>query len=384
MFNSIVIHFDELTLKGANRAFFERRLENNLREALGVKIFREAAKFVIKLGKNEDFSLLRDRLKLIPGISNFFPAFECAADIDAIKTAALAVVKFYSPKTFKIEATRSCKKFPMNSMEIMREVGGYVLTESDDELRVDVRKPELLVRVEVQGKKAFVLGAKETGIGGLPVGTARKIVCLLSGGIDSPVAGAMMMKRGAEVIFVHCFNSTINQAGVEKKIQDLVAALAKIQGSAVLYIVPFDELQREVIANVAADLRMIVYRRLMFKVAEAIAKKEDARAIVTGDSLGQVASQTLENLDVVYEATDLLKFAPLIGMNKREVMDLAQKIGTYEISIRPYGDCCSFMIAKHPETRANIKVVKSQEKNIGAARLLKKAVKNGEKKIVSL
>jgi thiamine biosynthesis protein ThiI len=225
------------------------------------------------------------------------------------------------------------------------------------------------------------LGKKEQGMGGLPVGTAGKIVCLLSGGIDSPVASAMMMKRGAEVIFVHCYNKTINEVGVEQKIKDLVAQLSKIQGKSSLYIVPFDELQRAVIANVQADLRMIVYRRLMFKIAEAIVEKEGAQAIVTGDSLGQVASQTLENLNVVYDATDLLKFAPLIGMNKREVVDIAQKIGTYGISIRPYGDCCSLMIAQHPETRSDLAVVKSQEKKLRISKLLRAAIKNARAQV---
>ncbi|MBI5254546.1 tRNA 4-thiouridine(8) synthase ThiI [Candidatus Falkowbacteria bacterium] len=380
MFNVIVVHFDELILKGANRAFFERKLISNLREALGKDVFSEAAKFVIYLKQADDISVIFEKLKLIPGISNFSGAIECDANIDAISAAALSIVQHYQPKTFKIETSRSCKKFPMNSMETNCEVGARILQQMPN-LKVDVHRPDLMVCIEIQSKKAFVLGKKEQGIGGLPVGTAGKIVCLLSGGIDSPVAAFSMMKRGAKIIFVHCHNQTINQSGVEQKIKDLVSCLSRVQGKSILYIVAFDELQKEVIAKIAADSRMIVYRRLMFKIAEMIAKKQGALAIVTGDSLGQVASQTLENLEVIYEATDMLKFSPLIGTNKREIIDIARKIGTYEISIRPHEDCCSFMISKHPETRAHLEDIKSQEKNLQCSALLRKAIKNSRAQV---
>ncbi|MFH0814880.1 MAG: tRNA uracil 4-sulfurtransferase ThiI [Candidatus Falkowbacteria bacterium] len=380
--NVIVIHFDELMLKGANRAFFERKLVENLRGALDKEIFSEAAKMVVRLQRVDDIRAIFEKLKLIPGISNFAGAIECVADFDKIREAALAIARHYQPKTFKIETSRSCKKFPMNSMEVNCEVGAHILRHMP-KMKVDVHKPELVISIEIQAKKAFILGKKEQGIGGLPVGTAGKLVCLLSGGIDSPVAAFSMMKRGAEIIFVHCYNQTINQTGVEQKIKDLVNCLAKVQGKSKLYIVAFDELQKEVIAKIPADSRMIVYRRLMFKIAEMIAKKEEALGIVTGDSLGQVASQTLENLKVIYEATDILKFAPLIGTNKREVIDIARKIGTYEISIRPYGDCCSLMIAKHPQTHARVEDIKLKEKILRCTGLLRNAIKNARLDVLS-
>ncbi|MEK7159052.1 MAG: tRNA uracil 4-sulfurtransferase ThiI [Patescibacteria group bacterium] len=366
IFSHIVIHYDEISLKGGNKDFFVKQLADNVLSRLDndFTIERGAGKILFK--SNELFGLdelvkFVEQIKFVPGISNFSPAVAVQGEIELIKEATQKIIEIYNPRTFKIFTTRACKDFPLTSMETNCEVGGYIL-EKNKEISVDVHKPELIIKIEISKNKVWVLGKKYSGIGGLPIGSVGRVVCLLSGGIDSPVAAFQMMKRGAEVIFIHFQNQTINKAGVEDKIERLVEALKKIQGSVKLLMVPFEDLQKQAIAKVRADLRMIIYRRLMFQIAEQLARKEGAQAIVTGDSLAQVASQTLENLAVIYQASTLLKFSPLISFNKTEIIELAKKIGTYDISIEPYADCCNLLVAKHPETRARLQEVLTAEK----------------------
>jgi len=376
MFNAIVLHFDEIILKGDNRKMFEDKMIQNIKNCCNVYVTKASGKFIVDLqiprqARDDKVDGLIEKLRFLPGISNLAPAIVCAPDLEEIKKSALKIAQHYFVQTcrrrvstFKIETSRSDKKFSLKSPEISKAVGGYVLENFKGELKVDVHEPILEIKVEVDKDKAAVLGEKVHGVGGLPVGTTGTVVALLSGGIDSPVAAFSMMKRGAKVVFVHFHNQTVDKTGVEQKIKDLAKELSKAQGETVLYIVPFADLQKEVIANVPADYRMIVYRRIMFQIAEMIAEKERAGALVTGDSLGQVASQTMENLRAIYHVTDMLKFSPLIGMNKQEIVDLAQEIGTYEISIQPHDDCCSFMIADHPKTKAKLREVVDLEKGI--------------------
>ncbi|MFH0779688.1 MAG: tRNA uracil 4-sulfurtransferase ThiI [Parcubacteria group bacterium] len=376
IFNALIIHYDEIGLKGSNQNFFIGKLAENIRRVVSDKnkIQKRAAKFVVYLEKEYDEALL-EKVLLIPGIANASPAKIVKSDLNEMKKAALEIFQFYKPAAFKIETVRAHKIFPLKSPEVSAEVGGYIL-ESDKSAKVKMNHPDLTIKIEIEKGETAILGKKRQGVGGLPVGAAGKIVCLLSGGIDSPVAAFELMKRGATVVFVHFHNNTINKAGVESKIKRLVAQLSKIQGESVLYIVPFAELQANVIANVQADARMIVYRRLMFKIAERIAKKENALAIATGDSLSQVASQTLENLNVIYNATSMLKLAPLIGRNKFEIMDIAKKIGTYDISIEQYADCCSLLIAQHPETRATVAAIEKAESNLNVEKMIEEAVES--------
>ncbi|NQT50296.1 tRNA 4-thiouridine(8) synthase ThiI [Candidatus Kuenenbacteria bacterium] len=375
-FNTIVAHYDEIGLKGKNQQFFVGKLIENIKNiGSNLKVKRGEGKIVTEGTFEKE---IIERLRLIPGIANFAPAIACKTDLEKIKQSALQIVNHYKPKTFKIETTRSYKPFELNSLELSREVGAYVLENYKDKLKVDVHNPELLVKVELAKEKTYILGKKEQGVGGLPVGATGKVVCLVSGGIDSPVAAFEVMKRGAKVIFVHFHNQTINKKGVENKIKNIVRHLTQVQGESRLYIIPFADLQKQVITNIPADLRMIVYRRLMFQIAEQIAKKENAKALITGDSLAQVASQTLENMEVIYKATDMLKLAPLIGMNKTEIISEAAKIGTYDISIEPYEDCCSLMIAKHPETRANLEQVEKVEESLNVNDLVDNAIATTE------
>ena len=380
IFSPIVIHWDDISLKSGNQNFFIDKLTANISRCLGSDFSagRAAGKLFFKSCEPfglEVFTTFSERIKFIPGISNYAPAICVNNKIELIeiKKAAQKIIDVYLPKTFKIFTTRAHKDFPVKSMDVNRELGGYIL-ENNRDVSVDVHEPELTIKIEISKNKAWVLGKKYHGFGGLPIGSAGRVVCLLSGGLDSPVAAFQMMKRGAEVIIIHFQNQTINKSGVENKIIRLVEALAKIQGAGKLLIVPFEGLQKQVISKVRSDLRMIIYRRLMFQISEQLAKQEGAQAIVTGDSLAQAASQTLENLAAIYNATSLLKFAPLISFNKTEIIELAKKIGTYDISIEPYGDCCNLLVAKHPETRAKLNEVLIAEKNAELIQGIEKAI----------
>ncbi|MEA1936793.1 MAG: tRNA uracil 4-sulfurtransferase ThiI [Patescibacteria group bacterium] len=388
----IIIHYDEITLKGKNRPFFERALMNNIEELLKRikhrKVYKELGKFIIDIDEQiynpsqssaerlrqgeskTETQKIKEILKNIPGISNFTLAVSCEKDIEKIKEKTVEFVKssqFSIEKrgecrTFKIEARRGDKKFKLKSPEINCKVGGCVLENTD--LQVDVHNPDLEIVVDVGNKNCFIYAERIKGIGGLPTGTAGKLVSLISGGIDSPVASFMMMRRGAKIVFIHFKNKTVSSSAGDQKIEKLVKILSRFQGKSKLYVVPFEEFQKEIIAKIPAKNRMIIYRRMMFKLSEIIAKKENAKGFVTGDSLSQVASQTIDNINAIYKAANLPIFPPLIGINKQETINLAKQINTYETSIIPYQDCCSFLIAKHPETRAKLDEIIKQDKNL--------------------
>ena len=391
MYTHIIIHYDEITLKGGNRPFFERVLMNNIREFIKDveynKIYKEGGKIIVEINKDTDLEKIKEILKNIPGVSNFYFAVSEEKDLEKInkKTVELLILRQAQDdrndkiKTFKIEARRSDKKFEFKSPEINAKVGEFVLERT--ELKVDVHQPDLEMIVDVGNKNCFIYFEKTKGIGGLPVGIAGKLVSLLSGGIDSPVASFMMMKRGAKIIFVHFKNKTINNTG-DDKIKNLVRKLSCFQGKSKLYIVPFEEFQKEIIAKIPSKNRMIIYRRIMFKLAEMIAKKENAKGFITGDSLSQVASQTLENIGVIYNSANLPIFSPLIGMNKQEIIDLATKIKTYKTSILQYQDCCSFLIAKHPETRGNLEEILKQEENLEISKIAERIINEAKPEII--
>ena len=376
----IIIHYDEITLKGKNRPFFERALMKNIEEMLEKinyrKIYKDSGKIVIDINKNTEALKIKKILKNIPGISNFMFTVSCEKDIEKIKEKTIEFIELSEEnqkrKTFKIEARRADKKFKLKSPEINYTIGEYVL--ENTELKVDVHNPDMEVVVDIGSKNCFIYSEKIKGVGGLPTGTAGKLVSLISGGIDSPVASFMMMRRGAKIVFVHFKNKTISSGAGDDKIKKLIEMLSHFQGKSKLYIVPFEEFQKEIIAKIPSKNRMIIYRRIMFRLAEIIAKKENAKGFVTGDSLSQVASQTIDNINVIYDAANLPVLAPLIGINKQETIDLSKQINTYETSIIPYQDCCSFLIAKHPETRAKLNEIVEQEKNLEIDRIIKKNI----------
>jgi len=361
----VIVHYSEIGLKGDNRRFFEKKLMENLRTAIpsAPAIQRKYGKVAVELKPKSDFSQIKRTLSLIPGVASFAFAEKTKLDLADLQKEVLAMLAKMTFDTFGIVTRRSNKKFPYNSGEINVILGEAIRKKLKK--KVDLSHPELTLHIEISEKEAFVYFQKYNGVGGLPVGSSGKAVALLSGGIDSPVAAFMAAKRGLKVVFCHVRNKTMagGRAGAAK-IEKIVKQLSKIQGESKLYTVPFEEIQQAIIAYVPADSRMIVYRRFMMRIAEQVAAKEKAKGIVTGDSIGQVASQTLDNLKCVYKVASLPVLPPLIGMNKEEIIKIARQIGTYDLSILPYPDCCSFMIAKHPETRANLEKIEKMESRI--------------------
>lgn len=357
----ILIHYGEIGTKGKNRVVFENCLIRNISKALGEcakKIRREHGRIIVfeENGKEE----IKRKLEKIPGIENFSFAHETKLDIEDIKRRALEVAKGKKFTTFKISTKRGNKDFPYSSMQVNEIVGEEIRKKLRK--KVDLRNAELTIFIEIGNRNAYIYTEKYEGIGGLPVGVEGKVISLLSGGIDSPVASWLMMKRGCNVVFIHFYNEKL--VAKPSKAEEIVKKLNESQLESIAYYIPFADLQYEIIKEVPAKYRMIVYRRFMAKIANEIASIEKAKAVVTGDSLGQVASQTLENLLCIYDASSLPVLSPLIGFDKKEIIEMAKKIGTYEISIKPYEDCCSFMVAKHPATKAKLEEIREMESRI--------------------
>ncbi len=367
MYNSIVIHYSEIGTKGKNRAFFENRLVKNINKAIEKEAYRRYGRIICELDKKEGLEKIKQILERLPGIANFSFAVKTTLDLKSIKADSIKLLKEEKFKTFKVDTKRSNKKFKLTSQQLNCELGDHIITKLKK--KVDVKTPELRLYIEIGEKEALLFCKKYQGVSGLPVGVSGKIACSLSGGIDSPVSAFLLMKRGCEIVFVHVHNTTVSR-GILSKLDDLVKQLTKFQLNSKIYIVPFEKIQQEIIANVPAKFRMIIYRRFMMKIINEISKTEKIKGIITGDSIGQVASQTIENITCIYSAAELPILAPLIGMNKEEIVDIAKKIGTYEYSIQPYPDCCSFMIAKHPETRAKLSEIETIEKNIKRQKML--------------
>ncbi len=371
----ILVHYSEIATKGKNRPFFENMLVKNIEKALNTK---KVKKFYGKIVvETRDSKKNRNALQNLPGIVHFSPCRVCKPDLGKIKEIVLNIAKKSKAKTFRIETIRSDKKFKYNSMQINNILGEYVRTKT--KMSVNLKNPDLTIYDEIDVNNAFVYTEKIKGIGGLPVGSAGRLVCLLSGGIDSPVAAYSLMKRGCEVVFVHFYNYDEKaKASKKRKIEKLIETLNKFQLQSRLYMVPFLDLQVELVKHIPPRYRMIVYRRVMFKIAEEIMRSEGAKGFVTGDNIAQVASQTLENLNVIYDATRYPIFAPLIGFNKQEIIDIAEQISTYKTSIIPYEDCCTFLVAKHPETRASLDKIKEIESGLNISGMINDAIKRAD------
>jgi thiamine biosynthesis protein ThiI len=380
--NRIVIHYSEIALKGKNRHHFVDALVRHVRAALGNRILnvrKTQGRLVCIPAHEVDPQQVCERLRRIPGIANFSLGHSAPKDVDAISGRAVNLLADRDFTTFGVKTKRTDKAFPFTSEEISRRVGASILRSLEGK-KVDLRTPDLWLYIEITGKEATLFTDKIPGPGGLPVGTSGRVMVSLSGGIDSPVAAYMLMKRGCQVVFGHIRNETQFESGVSDKIEKLVEVLTRYQLCSTLYQVPFGELQRHIIAFVPADHRMIIYRRCMMRILNRLAILEEAKAIVTGDAVGQVASQTLDNLQCIQSASQLPVLSPLVGMNKDETITIAKQIETYEHSIQPYPDCCSFMIAAHPETRGVLELVTLLEGNIdGLEELLLKTVAGAEK-----
>ncbi|CAN5870268.1 tRNA 4-thiouridine(8) synthase ThiI [soil metagenome] len=361
--NSIIVHYQEIALKGNNRPWFVSRLARNLRTATkgtGVKEVRVLmGRIEILMNEDADWTVVRDRVSNVFGIANFAHARSAPLDVEAISSQILEDLGERSVSTFRVSARRADKRFPLTSPELEREVGGRI-----KEARgwtVNLARPELTIHVEALTDEAFYYFDKEPGAGGLPTGTSGRVACLLSGGIDSPVAAWRLMRRGCRVTFVHFHSYPILSRASQEKARELVTLLTKFQYDSRLFLVPFGEIQQRVVLAVAAPLRVVIYRRLMMRIAEAIALRNRAQALVTGDVVGQVASQTLENMAAINNVVRMPVLRPLVGLDKDEITAEAQRLGTYPISIIPDQDCCTLFTPRHPATKARMRDVERAE-----------------------
>ena len=360
---SIIVHYQEIALKGNNRPWFVARLARNLRTATkgaGVREVRVLmGRIELVLDEAADWSLVRQRLSEVFGVANFARAGRAPLDVDAIAREILNDLGDRETDTFRVSARRADKRFPLTSPEIEREVGGRIKEARG--WRVDLSNPGLTIHVEALTDEAFYYFGKEPGAGGLPAGTSGRVVCLLSGGIDSPVAAWRVMRRGCRVFFVHFHSYPILSRASQEKARELVGILTRFQYDSRLLLVPFGQIQQQVVLAVAPPLRVVIYRRLMMRIAEAVARRNRAQALVTGEVVGQVASQTLENLSSIDRVVTMPILRPLVGMDKDEITAEAQRLGTYPISIIPDQDCCTLFTPRHPATKAKLSEVERAE-----------------------
>ena len=361
--NSIVVHYQEIALKGKNRPWFLSRLARNLRSAvadLDVKAVRQLmGRIEVVLGPDATREDVGERIRRTFGVANFSYAARTELNLDTLANRVLRDLRNRTCESFRVSVRRADKRFPMTSPEVEREVGGRIKAARG--WKVDLENADLVIHVELLSDEAFYFFGKERGPGGLPIGTAGRVVCLLSGGIDSPVAAHRMMKRGCAVTFVHFHSYPILSRASQDKARELVTLLTSWQRRSRLYLVPFGDIQQQVVLAVPAPMRVVVYRRLMMRIAEQIARVRHAKALVTGEVVGQVASQTLENLAVIGAVAALPVFRPLIGMDKEEITAEAIKLGSYPISIVPDQDCCTLFTPRHPLTRARLPQIESAE-----------------------
>jgi thiamine biosynthesis protein ThiI len=373
---SIVVHYQEIALKGNNRPWFVARLARNLKTAtrgVGVREVRVLmGRIELTLDENADWIAVRERVAKVFGVANFARAASAALDVDVIAQEILKDLGDTDVRTFRVSARRADKRFPLTSPQIEREVGGRIKDVKG--WTVHLSHPQLTIHVEALTDEAFYYFGKELGAGGLPAGTSGRVACLLSGGIDSPVAAWRLMRRGCRVLFVHFHSYPILSRASQEKARELAALLTRYQYDSRLFLVPFGEIQQQIVVSVAPPLRVVIYRRMMMRIAEAIARRNRAQALVTGEVVGQVASQTLENLAEINRVVTMPVLRPLVGMDKDEITAEAQRLGTFPISIIPDQDCCTLFTPRHPATKARRFDVERAEASLPIEEIVNRAV----------
>lgn len=380
----ILLKCGEISLKGLNRPKFEQKLADNVAAAIG-----SLGKFSIKKSQSMlyvepledgiDMQEAVERLKKVFGIANICPAVRCSKDMESIKQTAVECMKNIdcTGRTFKVESKREDKKFPLNSPQISREVGGAILKNVSG-LKVDVHNPDILVQVEVR-KEAYIFAEKFSGAGGMPVGSSGRAALLLSGGIDSPVAGWMIAKRGVKLDAVYFHSPPYTSERARDKVIDLAKIVSKYARDIKLYVVPFTDIQLDIIEKCPKNYLTVIMRRIMMRIAEKIAAENNDTALITGESIGQVASQTMEALYCTNSAVSMPVFRPCIGMDKEEIVQISKKIDAYETSIQPYEDCCTIFVPKHPKTKPKLDEIIEAENNLtDIEAMIASAIENSE------
>ncbi len=379
------IHYAEVGLKGKNRIFFEKRLANNIKLALRdtgyTEVERLHDRILVHLGQHANITEIKKRLHLVMGIAHFEISCRTEPDITAIKTAALQQIERLSYESLKVETRRADKTFPLTSPQVSAEVGGYLIKETG--ARADMHNPDVTCWIKITHNAAYISTEKIHGIGGLPVGVSGKVLVMLSGGIDSPVAAWQMIKRGAKAVFIHFYSYPYTDKASLEKVIEIAEILAQSNYRSTVYLVPFADLQQTIVAETPAPYRVVLYRRMMTRIAQRVAVMVEAEALVTGESLAQVASQTLTNLRTIEAIAEIPILRPLIGEDKIEIIEKAQRIGTFDISTRPHQDCCSLFVPKHPATRASLAELEDAESGLDVDALVEDALKNLEKVVVS-
>jgi thiamine biosynthesis protein ThiI len=380
-----IVHYHELALKGRNREFFERQLIGNIRTAMkdlaATRIESLRGRLRVILPEHVSDHIVKERLATVFGIANFslahaVPLNLLKPDLDQLTRGIGAAVAQRTFDTFRVSAKRADKRLALTSMDVEKAVGKYLCDLTGKTVKLTA--PDLTIHIELLAKDAYYSLDKIQGPGGMPVGVSGTVACLISGGIDSPVAAYRLMKRGCNAVFVHFSGRPLVSRASEDKVRELVQILTAHQYRSKLFVVPFGEIQREIVAEAPAPYRVVLYRRLMVRIARELAQADRCWALVTGDSLGQVASQTPENLSVIEEAAELPLLRPLIGMDKLEITDQAQRIGTFATSIEPDQDCCSLFIPPHPSTKTRLDDVRRIERSLDIGTLVKHGLDKAE------
>ena len=372
----VIVKTHELALKGKNRPWFMRRLTENLRratEGAGVsRVWQGQLMVGLTLEDEGCWPEVRDRVRECFGVAKFFLANEYPQDLETIREALPGMLERRTFETFRIETNRADKRFPMTSPEVNRDLGRFV--EEVTGAGVDLSNPDLTIFLDIQARGILLYFDETPAHGGLPVGASGKVAVMLSGGIDSPVAAWHMMKRGCPAAFVHFHSYPLSDRSSIEKVGELAQHLTRHQRHSELYLAPLAEIQKRIIVETPPSYRVLLYRRFMLRIAETLARQIGAKAIITGESCGQVSSQTLENIAVVDHLAGMPVLRPLIGMNKEEIVGMARNIGTFPISIQPDQDCCSLFVPRRPETRARLATIERIEQGLPVDEMVAEAL----------
>jgi len=383
-FDHVLVHYGELALKGGNRPIFEKTLIENISRALAglhIKAVRKLyGRLVVDLAPDSPWEEVRQRLGRVCGVVNFSPAHRVEATVEDIEAAVDEATSQYAFDSFRVQTKRADKTFALNTPELNAHIGARVQAATG--AAVDLSDAaELTLAIEIVSGTALVACERHPGPGGLPVGVSGRVACMLSGGIDSPVAAYRMLKRGCLVDFVHFHSYPYTDRASVDKVLEVAELLTRFQSRASVSLVPFAEVQQRIVAETPANLRIIIYRRFMVRISEAISQGLGAKALVTGESLGQVSSQTLTNITTIEAAAAAMPILrPLIGMDKQEIINLARTIGTYEVSIQPHDDCCSFLMPRRPATRSTPEELEAAEAALDVEALVSMALEGVETK----
>lgn len=372
----ILIKYGELTTKKQNRNEFIQILANNINNALkdeDIKLQKNRVRMFIEVHNEKRFSYIIDKLKKIFGIHSIVLAYESNNNIDELEKNILEIVKKQKFKTFKVETKRSNKNFPISSMDFSRQIGGLILKNIDN-ISVDVHSPEYTLKIEIRETLTYIYGEEFQGAGGYPVGIAGKGLVMLSGGIDSPVAAYMAMKRGIKIECLYFESPPHTSMMARNKVQQLVNILKEYQGDIKLHIVNFTEMQESIYKYINPDYMITIMRRMMYRIAEEIMKKRKCLVLINGESVGQVASQTLTSMRVINAVTNVPVIRPVACLDKLEIIEIAKKINTYETSILPYEDCCTIFLPKHPVINPKLEKCIEYEKSFDYSTLIDKII----------